>query len=348
MDDPFVSEQLKNVCSNLTSDLRKKPRRLKKRVVRGALRVKRSKNTKKRKTKEALDKKQVDSDKEKSKNEKKVNSKAWKKKNKGLLDKRAALEADKDVYGISDSDEVVEEIVCAPKEKKRRREPRKDRSSTGNEAISKPSKRVKTASEKVSNGSNGYHNGPLCEICWTPEMKENRPDKSVFIRTGEQSSKPAQVDVKPGKSETALALKIATDKPSNGSNLKFTLQNPDVRSVKRVQLSKCCGCKRNLHVACLESHINKKISGGEGKEHERQALDLVRGELSQSRGSCFDSKSNLCINCRIGKMDCFECGSLGNMKTKIESRTVEMVRDSLRQEQISGRDTAPFEELGTV
>lgn len=82
------------------------------------------------------------------------------------------------------------------------------------------------------------------------------------------------------------------------------------------------------------------------KEHELADLQLFKSHLAKNRGSCFDHKSNMCINCQIGKMNCFVCKSLGNMKTKIEARTVEMVRASLRKKRVSETETTPFEELG--
>ena len=219
VDDPFVREDLKIVSTQLMSDIRKKPRRLKKRDVTG-----RKRTTKRSKKSKVEDVEEIEKKLKKGKEEEefviddnttKSIKRREKKKRGKALGKRQKME-EEGLYKNSDS----ETSDLGPKRKKRKgKEKKKGKTSkqvTG-KGVLKPNR---TTKEKI-----------LTKVKSTEKSVNMNADICIFCK-----------DQKP--------LNIS----SNPNSLEIEGSNPNIENVV-----KCSPCKRTFHPHCLEAHIQKIV-----------------------------------------------------------------------------------------
>lgn len=316
VDDPFVREDLKTVSTLLMGDIRKKPRRLKRRDISGRKRS--SKKTKKARAEDPDDSGQRKSkrrgpDEEDfvvevtAKEAKKRDSKRKKSKSRAL-GKRAKLE-DEGVYRHSES----EDNELMTKRKKRKPKARPKRKKTGKMIIScsdskSSGKKQKTGNEKklkrVKKAERGPNmNAPICIFC-----RDSRP------------------------------LQPPPNMPSAG-DMAIEMEEPTERVVK------CEPCKRSLHPSCLEKHL-KALTRSSNIE---PAINL-KSCLENPDVVIFDHDSKSCLNCRVGLTECFVCQNVGQIKEKVDVRVQNNVREAIlnssRSMQRNDSSAFLFEELG--
>ena len=308
VDDPFVREDLKNVSTQLMGDIRKKPRRLKKRDVTGRKRTtKRNKKSKVEEVEDVEAKKGIKGKEEEEfvieDNAAKTQSKRREKKKRGKnLGKRQKME-EEGLYKNSDS----ETSDLGPKRKKKKgKDKKKAKASkqvvTG-KGVQKPVKvskekklkRVKPTEKSVN------MNADICIFC-----KEQKP----LIKT-------------PGPN--ALGM-----------------ETPDSNTQKVV---KCSPCKKTFHPDCLQEHLQKIVQSSniEPSVALKKIMNDPKMQVYNSEKKiCLNCSVDLvdCFVCKIvGKVKT-------KVDVRMQKNVREAILNSTRLMQRDEPSAFDYEELG--
>jgi hypothetical protein len=309
-DDPFVREDLRNVALLLMGDIRKKPRRLKKRDIMGRKRV--NKKPKKVKVEEVEDDENkkiqtrpkeeeefiIEEDPVKDAKSKPKKESKKKKKSK-TLGKRPKME-DEGLYRNSDSDDNQHQLIQTKKRNsKKPKKKTKSRSVSKSTSKKKKLKRVKGAEKSVN------MNATICVFC--------------------RSNKPLEVS------------QVSGNSTGNSSN-------PDMSN--NVHIIESCGsCKKTFHIECFQNHLNSIANSS-----SIGLCKTLKNQLSKGEVPVYDSDNKKCFNCIIGLMDCFVCKTVGKVNVKVDSHIEKNVKEAIlnaaRSMQRDGIGAFMYEELG--
>ena len=316
VDDPFVREDLKTVSTLLMGDIRKKPRRLKKRDVSGKKRA--NKRVRKPKIEEMGDSKGKKSKvvaKEEEEfileevSEKAIKTKSKKdnkKKRKGKgLGKRQKME-EEGLYRNSDSE--TSELGGKNRKQKVKNNDRKKakgRSTLGKSKTSpknskvgkdKKLKKVKLADKSVN------MNAKICIFC-----KDSQPS-SIIVQT----ANPNMLEIE--TSEKHLVVE-------------------------------CSPCKRTFHAYCLQSHLHAITQSS----NIEPSVNL-QNVLKDPNISIYNAKTSQCLNCQAKLIDCFVCKNVGKIKDKVDIRCEKSIREAIlnstRSMQRDDSTAFQYDELG--
>ena len=324
IDDPFVKNKIKNVSGQLMTDIRKKPRRLKKRELARVSRTKikvakkvtkpkvelveedsptnrrSSRRNRKKDPVEVLSSVQGKTDPLLTTNGVKGKRSSRNAKKKGALGKRAVLE-EEGLYRNSDSEELERNsrVRARSRRAKLTEKAKKKKAETLESKKAKSQKDRKLKRVKVMDKSVNS-NDPLCVFC----------SKRREITEG-----------------------TAKDQKDN-------------------LLSDCSGCQRSFHLNCLRKQIETSISQSPKDSELLSSERTLLKVMNEKDGKVFDVEQSLCLNCQVTQMDCFLCGSIGNMRGKLEPRVEETVKEVLneksRQLGVIANKAEMYQELGTL
>ena len=312
MDDPFVRKEIKPIATQLKEDLRKKPRRLKKRDMASLNKPSKVKTSKKRK---------IPSE-EGSPTDKKINGRRKK--------KLSEIEDETQSY-LPESSKQLE------KNGKRKKNPHSKRSHS-------------KISEQVEDGL--YRNSDSDEQqSFNKSKKKKKTKRKKVSTTSLNEDSIAKGISKPSKLKR-VKLSDKPNSKNNTMICEFCHKFEDVVDPDPAlhNVKHCNSCKRGFHLSCLKDHIEYTISQNSKKGFIKEEDQKLFIHLKDNDGQVFDSDTSQCVNCQLHQMDCFVCGLIGEMSDKLSQQTQKFVKSFIQDKKaellVSHNTDSMYDDLG--
>lgn len=312
IDDPFVKEEIKKISEELLNDIKKKPRRLKKRNLSKIDKLLKIKSSRKKNIPLVVPKEEINVDeKKKEKRTRKkpeidpkitsndnsaTNTKVKKSRSSKYLKKRESLNE------LSDENEFESTTKNLKKKDK------------------KKSNKIKITESDNKNNSKSTKNGLA--------LKQNSK-KLKKIKTS---------DHKAANTNALLCLfckQISTETENNDEDM---------------QVKKCNTCSRTFHLTCFDSEFRSQLEKIKDSEDFSGNKFKLNKNLKKNNNKIFNPMNETCINCTAEIIDCSFCKKLGTKKVKLDSQVLQRVKNVLADtsRHLNQDSFKKFSELGNL
>lgn len=310
IDDPFVKEEIKKISEELLNDIKKKPRRLKKRNLSKLDKSLKIKTSRKKIIDQVMPKEEINVDEKKrekrtrkkvenvpkiiSNDDPSTNNKMKKSRSSKYLKKRESLD---EFSADSEFDSSSKNLKKKDKKKlnkikinesDNKLNSKNSKNGLALKQISKKLKKVKTSENKAANT-----NSLLCLFC----------------------------------------KKIPVETDNNDEDM---------------QVKKCNTCSKTFHLACFDSEFRDQLSKIKDSEDFSGNKFKLNKHLKKNNNKIFNPMNETCINCTAEIIDCSFCKKLGNKKVKLDSQVLQRVKNVLADtsRHLNQNSSKKFSELG--